>query len=126
MCRLDVVRMIVPPGSSHSFRILVVRNNVVVVGKLFVTDRADSGLLAHLAVQQLPHLSGRSEFAISSRMVGVFNTPNPESCKPRPGKHLPATARRRSVNGVKFVRTESHRGPPVVVVSLGNGGRRGP
>jgi len=53
---LDVVRMIVPPGSSHSFGILVIRNDVIVVGELIVADRAYSGLLPHLAVQQCSHL----------------------------------------------------------------------
>ncbi len=34
----------------------MVRNDVVVVGELFVADRAYSGLLPHLAVQQFSHL----------------------------------------------------------------------
>jgi hypothetical protein len=37
--------MIVSPSSSHSFRILVVRNDIVVVGELFVADGAYSGVL---------------------------------------------------------------------------------
>ena len=36
--------------------ILVIRYDVVVVGELFVADRAYSGLLPHLAVQQFSHL----------------------------------------------------------------------
>ena len=56
MCCLDIVRVVISPRSAHSFRILVVRNDVVVVGELFVTDGADSGLLPHLAVQEFPHL----------------------------------------------------------------------
>jgi len=48
--------MIISPRSAHSFRILVVRNDVVVVGEFFVADGADSALLPHLAVQQFPYL----------------------------------------------------------------------
>src|ERR1700758_2442893 len=36
MCCLDIVRVIVSPRSSHSFRILVARNDVVVIRDLFV------------------------------------------------------------------------------------------
>jgi len=48
--------MIISSRSAHSFRILVVRNDVVVVGKLFAADGAYSGLLPHFAVQQFSHL----------------------------------------------------------------------
>src|SRR5581483_3718218 len=42
VCRLDVVWMAVSPCSSHSFRILVVRNDVVVVSELL------GGRLTHI------------------------------------------------------------------------------
>ena len=41
-------------------------HDVVIVGKLFVADRAYSGLLPHLAVQKFSHFSRRPEFPISS------------------------------------------------------------
>jgi len=53
---LDVVRVIVPPRSAHSLRILVIRNDVVVVREFVVADRAYAALLPDLAVQQFPHL----------------------------------------------------------------------
>jgi hypothetical protein len=56
MCCLDVVWMIISPGTAHAFRILVVRHNIVVVGEFFVADRADSVLLRDFAVHQSPHL----------------------------------------------------------------------
>jgi hypothetical protein len=53
---LDVFRMVISPGSSHSFRVLVVRHNVAAVGKLMVANGALSGLLDDLSVEQFPHL----------------------------------------------------------------------
>jgi hypothetical protein len=106
--------MIISPGSSHSFRILVVWNDVVIVGKLFVADRAYPGLLPHLAVQQCSHLCRGSQFPISSRVVRIFDALNSQSYEPRLGKGFPATAGKRFVNWAKFVGTESHLGSPEV------------
>ncbi len=89
---LDIVRVIVSPRSSHSFGILVVWNDVVVVGELFVADRAYSGLLPHLAVQQFSHLCRRSQLPISSRVVWIFDPLNSQSYEPGLGKGLPAAA----------------------------------
>ncbi len=73
---LDVVRMVVSPGSSHSFRVSVVRYDVAAVGKFMVADCAFSGLLDDLSVQQLPHLGWRPEFAISPGVVRIFDALN--------------------------------------------------
>ena len=48
---LDIVRVIVSPRSTDSLRILVVRNDVVVVRELLVADCANAALLPNLAVQ---------------------------------------------------------------------------
>ena len=56
MCCLDVVRVIVSPRSTHSFRILVVRDYVVVIREVLVADGAYSALLENLSVQKFPHL----------------------------------------------------------------------
>ena len=48
--------MIVPPSSSHSFRILVVRDHVVIIREVFVADGAYPALLENLPVQKFPHL----------------------------------------------------------------------
>lgn len=82
MCCLDVVRVIIPPRSAHSFRILVVRNDVVVVRELFVTDCAYPSLLSDLTVQQLPHLGRRSKFPISTRVVRIFDPLHPDPYYP--------------------------------------------
>jgi hypothetical protein len=47
---LDVVWMIISPGSTHSFRILVVWDDVVVVREFFVADGAYPGLLSNFAI----------------------------------------------------------------------------
>ena len=47
---LDIVWMIVPPGSSHPFRIPVVWHDIVVVRELFVADGTLPVLLDDLAV----------------------------------------------------------------------------
>jgi hypothetical protein len=60
----------------------VIWNDVVVVGELFVADRAYSGLLPHLAVQQFPHLRGGSQLPISSRVVRIFDALNSKSYEP--------------------------------------------
>ena len=53
---LDIVRVIVSPGSTHSFRVPMVGHDVVVIGELFVADRTYATLLSDLEVQQFPHL----------------------------------------------------------------------
>ncbi len=53
---LDVVRMVISPRSAHSFRVFVVRDDVVVIRKVFVADGAYSALLDNLSVQKFPHL----------------------------------------------------------------------
>jgi hypothetical protein len=46
---LDIVWMIISPRSSHSFRVLVVWNDVVVIREVFVADGAYSALLENLS-----------------------------------------------------------------------------
>ena len=70
---LDVVRVIVPPRSSHSSRMDVIGHDVVVVGEGFVADGALSVLLDDLPVEQLPHLRVGTELAVPSRMMGIVD-----------------------------------------------------
>jgi hypothetical protein len=53
---LNVFFMVIPPGSSHSFRLLVVRHDVATVGKFMVANGTLPGLLDDFSVQQLSHL----------------------------------------------------------------------
>ena len=105
--------MIVSPRSSHSFWILVIRNDVVEVGELFVADRANPILLDNLPVEEFPHLGRRSQFPISTRMMRIFNSLNSQPDHPGCGYELPPTARRRSVNRTDLVGAQSPGGSPV-------------
>jgi hypothetical protein len=58
---LDIVRMIVPPRSSHSTGIDVVRNDVVIVRELSLAERTHTVLGGNLPVHQLPHLGIRPD-----------------------------------------------------------------
>ena len=53
---LNIVWMVIPPRPAHSFRILMVRDDIVVVREVFVADGAYPALLDNLSVQQFPHL----------------------------------------------------------------------
>ena len=48
---LDVLRMVISPGSSHSFRVSVVRYDVAAVGKFMVANGALPGLLDDFSVE---------------------------------------------------------------------------
>jgi len=56
MYRLNIVRVIVSPSSTHSLWIPMVRSHVVIVRELLMADRADASLFSDLSVQQLSHL----------------------------------------------------------------------
>jgi hypothetical protein len=47
---LDIVWVVIPPRSSHPFGIPMIWHDVVVVGELFVADRAFSVLFDNLAI----------------------------------------------------------------------------
>jgi hypothetical protein len=53
---LDVVWVVVSPSSSHSFGILVVGDDIVVIREVFVANGAYPALLPKLAVQKFAHL----------------------------------------------------------------------
>jgi hypothetical protein len=79
---LDVVWVVICPRPSHSFGIPVVRYHIVIVGELFVANRAFPILLDNLAVQELSHLSRGPEFPISSRVVRILNLRAGRFCSP--------------------------------------------
>jgi len=51
MYRLNIVRVIVSPRSTHSFWISMVRDHVVIVRELFVADRANASLFSDFSIQ---------------------------------------------------------------------------
>lgn len=70
---LNVVRVVVAPGASHAFGVLMVGYDVAVVGELYMAERAFSSLFDNLAVHKLPHLCWRSKLAITAWVMGIFN-----------------------------------------------------
>jgi hypothetical protein len=56
VCGLNIVWMVVSPGSSHPFTPFVVWYNIVVIRELFFADWTGSVLLNDFPVQQFPHL----------------------------------------------------------------------
>src|ERR1700720_1343798 len=105
---LNVVWVVIPPRSAHSFRIPVVGNHIVIVCELFVADGTLVILLDNLAVQELSHLSGGSEFPISSRMMRIINASNPRLQSARIGRLLPAAAGNRFVDWAVLIATKPH------------------
>jgi len=84
--------MIISPRPSHSFGILVVWHDVVVIRKLFVTDGTFLVLLDNFPVQELPHFCWRPEFPIPPRVMWVFNALDPEAQNAHLSDLLSATA----------------------------------
>jgi hypothetical protein len=110
---LDVFRMVISPGSSHSFRVSVVRYDVAAVGKFMVADRTLPVLLGDLSVQQLSHLGWRPEFPISPGVVRIFDALNTKLKSVFFSGLLPTAAEQRSVKRAVFIPTEFHGNAPV-------------
>jgi hypothetical protein len=105
---LDIVWVIIPPRSSHPFRLSVVWHDVIVIRELFVTDRAFPVLLDNLPIQQFPHFSEGPEFPISPRMMRILNASNPRLQSARIGRLFPTAAGERSVDRAVFIPTKPH------------------
>ena len=108
MSCLNIVWVVIPPRSAHSFRIPVVWNHIVIVCELFVADGTLLILLDNLAVQELSHLSGGSEFPISSRMMRIVNASNPRLQSAHIGRLFPTTAGNRFVDRAVLIATKPH------------------
>jgi hypothetical protein len=100
MHSLNIVRMIVPPRSSHASGTDMIRHDVVVIGERRQADGARFVLLDDLAIKQLPHLRVGTELAVSSGMLWVFDTLHAQLSDPTlPKNCFSATAVQRAVNG---------------------------
>ena len=110
---LDIFRMVISPGSSHPFRVPVVRHDVAAVDKFPVADGAFSGLLHDFSVQQLPHLGWRPELAISPWVVRIFDALNTKLKSAFFPSLLATAAEERSVDRAEFIPTEFHGNAPV-------------
>jgi hypothetical protein len=106
---LDILWMVVSPRPAHSSRIDVVGHDVAVIRERRVTDRTLSVLLDNFAVEQLPHLCFRAEFAVSSGVMRVFDPLHTKTSDSASLLYrLAATAIEGSVDGTKFLATEFH------------------
>jgi hypothetical protein len=54
----NIVRVVISPSTTHPFRFLVIGDDIVVIGELFVADCALLVLLDDLAIQQFSHFGG--------------------------------------------------------------------
>ena len=84
--------MIVSPRSSHSFGILMVGDDVIVVRKLFMADWAYPLLLDNFLIQEFSHFCWRPEFPVHPRVMWVFNALDPEAQNAHFSDLLSATA----------------------------------
>jgi hypothetical protein len=107
--RLNIVGMIVSPGSSHASRVDVVRHDIAVVCELYMAEWAFPALFDNLAVEQPPHLCVGTKFPVSPRMMEVFNPlyaqlihlSDPQDC-------LSATAGQRAMDGTILITAKFH------------------
>jgi hypothetical protein len=100
--------MIISPRATHSSGILVVRDNVVVVGELFVADCAYSFLLGDFPLQKFPHFGGGSELSVAPRMMRVLNASNSRLKHSHTMRSFSPAAADRFVGGTVLVWTEFH------------------
>jgi hypothetical protein len=94
--------MIVPPRSPHSFRLFMIRHDIVIIGELFTANRADAVLFDDLSIHQLPHLCWRPQLTIASGVVIVLHALHPESYEPRLVKGCPSAAGERFMHWTEF------------------------
>jgi hypothetical protein len=70
---LNIVRMIISPGSSHASWVDVVGHDVTIISELHIAKRALPVLFYNLVVEQSPHLRVGPEFAVSPRMMWILD-----------------------------------------------------
>jgi hypothetical protein len=106
---LDVVRMIVSPGSSHAAGMDVVGCVVAIIGEWFVAEGAYAILGDNLPVEKFPHFAVRAEFPVSPGMMRVFDAPNAHLALALfSWDYLSAAAGERTVKWAQLISTESH------------------
>jgi hypothetical protein len=109
MHRLNVVGMIVSPGSSNAAWVDVVGNNVIVVSEVHIAECAFPALFDNLAVEQPPHLCVGAEFSISPRMMDVFNPLHAQLIQfSDPWDWLPPTAGQRAMDRTILIAAKFH------------------
>ena len=106
---LNVVRVIISPGSAHSPRADMVWNNVTVIREIGAADAAFTALGNDLSIEQLAHLSVRAELAVTSRMKWIFYSADAElSTCLRFRNYFPSATETRTMDRANLVATKSH------------------
>ena len=108
--RLDVLGMVVAPGSAHALGLDMVGDGVIEVPELLPADRASPLLLPDFALKQTPHLRRGAALAITARMMRIFDSLNRRPWPAVPGQALSTAAEERMVNGTELVATQFHNG----------------
>jgi len=70
---LNIIRMIVSPGTAHSSGIDMVRHNVAIVCEFAFAKRTLATLRSYLSVEQFTHFSIGAEFPVSSGVMWILD-----------------------------------------------------
>jgi len=65
--------MVIPVRASHTLWVDMVGHDIRVVCEGYMAERTLGNLLRNLSVHHLSQFSGRPEFAVSSRVMWIFN-----------------------------------------------------
>ena len=111
---LDIVRVIISPGPSHSPRVNVVWNYIAIICKLGATDAAFTMLGDDLFIDQFSHLRFRAEFPVSPWMKCILGTADAGLSNLSCFRNcLPSATGKGSMNRANLVATEPHDFSPV-------------
>ncbi len=106
---LNVLRVIVPPRSSHATGTDVVGHNVSIVGEPLLAESTEPILCSDLPVEELPHFAVGSEFPVSPGMMQIFNASNAHLACPFLSRDcFSPAAEERTVNRAQLITAESH------------------
>src|SRR5271165_2708227 len=109
---LDVFWVVISPSPSHAFGLDVVGHDLGTLREGCAADCTLTLLLGDLSVQQFPHLSWRTDFAISPRVVRIFDALNTKLKSAFFPRLLTTAAEQRAVKGTILIPTEFHGIPP--------------
>lgn len=110
---LNVIRVIVSPGPSHSPRADVVRHDIAIICELCSTNATFTTLEDYLSIEQLPHFSVRAEFSVPSGMKWILDSTDTELSYCLRFRNLfPSATDTRTMDGADLVAAKSHDFPP--------------
>lgn len=105
---LNVIGMIVSPRGTHTARIDVVRDDIVVISEFLSTDTAFAVLGPNLTIKQFAYFSLGAQFPISAGVLGILDASHAiVTCALL--HILSAAAEPGSVDGTELITTDSHK-----------------